>query len=218
VALAAAAGLLDGKRATTHWGVVDLYRKRFPLVEWRAEYLVTDAMDVCCGGGINAAADLSLYLVEKMCGREIAVQCAKAMLIEMPRTWQVTFTHFPTCAAHGDAAILRAQEWLDRHYAGDVSLESLAAMVGMSTRNFARRFKLAAGQKPLEYLQSLRVAAAKHLLENDRETVQQISCNVGYDDPLFFRTLFKRHTGLSPNEYRRKFGFQRRPERCRIGT
>jgi transcriptional regulator GlxA family with amidase domain len=206
VALVGAAGLLDGRQATAHWGLAEAYRKRFPAVDWRAEYLVTDAAGVYCGGGLNAASDLSLYLVEKFCGREAAAQCAKAMLIEMPRLWQVAFTHFPVARAHDDAAILRAQEWLHKHYADNVQLDRLAAEIGMSGRNFARRFKQATGQGPLAYLQSLRVAVAKRLLENDRQTVQEVVCAVGYEDPLFFRSLFKRHTGLSPNEYRRRFG------------
>jgi transcriptional regulator GlxA family with amidase domain len=206
VALVAAAGLLDGRQATLHWGLADLYRRHFHAVDWRTEYLVTDAGGRYCGGGLNAASDLSLYLVEKFCGRGIAVQCAKAMLIEMPRLWQVAFTNFPITHGHDDAAVFRAQEWLHKHYADEVQLDRLAAEIGMSSRNFARRFKQATGHGPLAYLQSLRIEIAKRLIENDRQTVQEVAGEVGYEDLLFFRNLFKRHTGLSPNEYRRRFG------------
>lgn len=206
VALPAAAGLLDGKRATVHWGLADVYRRRFPQVDWREEFLVTDSGKIYCGGGINAAADLSLYLVEKFCGRELASQSARALLIEMPRTWQAAFTHFSLRATHDDEPVLRAQQWLQKHYGMELRLEDLARELGMSGRNFARRFKEATGESPLGYLQSLRVAVAKHLLETTTSTVQEIGQRVGYLDPIFFRELFRRHTGLAPNEYRRRFG------------
>jgi transcriptional regulator GlxA family with amidase domain len=208
VALLAAAGLLDGRRATTHWALADLFRRRFPAVDWRPEYLVTEAPGVYCGGGVNAASDLSLYLVEKFCGREVATQCAQAMLLELPRTWQVAFAHLDVGrGVHEDEAILRAQEWLHEHYdRREIRLEALACRLGMSPRNFIRRFKEATGRTPLAYLQSLRIAAARRLLENGRGTIQEISVAVGYDDLMFFRSLFRRHTGLSPTEYRQRFG------------
>jgi transcriptional regulator GlxA family with amidase domain len=206
VALAAAAGLLDGKRATMHWGLTDVYRQRFPKVDWREEYLVTDAGDIYCGGGINAAADLSLYLVEKFCGREIASQSARALLIEMPRIWQAAFTHHSLRASHKDEMILKAQEWLQQHYADEVRFDQLARDLGMSGRNFARRFKQATGESPLGYLHGLRVAVAKHMLETTNVTIQEVGHRVGYFDPIFFRALFRRHTGLTPNDYRQRFG------------
>ncbi len=211
VALLAAAGLLEGRRATTHWALAEQFRRRFPKVDWRPEYLVTDAGGVYCGGGVNAASDLSLYLVEKLCGREVAAECAKAMLIELPRLWQVAFAHLDLGPGqHGDEVILRAQEWLHEHYdRREVRLEALARRLGMSPRNFIRRFKEATGRTPLAYLQSLRIATAKRLLENGRGTIQEASAAVGYDDPMFFRSLFRRHTGLSPTEYRQRFGRQR---------
>lgn len=210
VALLAESGLLDGKRATAHWGLADIYRERFPKVHWCHELLVTDCGDLYCGGGINAAADLTLYLVEKFCGRETAAQCARALLIEMPRTWQTAFTHFSMRSSHGDECIHRAQQWLQENYAStDISLESLAAELGMSNRNFARRFKAATGDSPLNYLHSLRMAVAKQLLESERLGIAGVADRVGYTDILFFRTLFKRHTGLSPSDYRQRFGNSR---------
>jgi len=206
VALLAKAGLLDGRRATTHWGVAKYYMERFPAVDWQPEYLVTDAGNLCCGGGVNAAADLALYLVEKYCGREVASQSARAMLIEMPRTWQVAFAHISPRTMHADAPILDAQDWLHKHYTGEISIERLAEMVGMSPRNFARRFKEATGRTPLNYLHTLRVETAKRLLENGRLSVQEIMLEAGYEDGIFFRKLFRRHTGVSPTQYRARFG------------
>lgn len=206
VALLAEAGILDGRRATTHWGIAACLKEMFPAVDWQPEYMVTDAGDVYCGGGINAAADLALYLVEKYCGREVASQTARSLLIEMPRTWQVAFAHLSQYTEHEDAPIGEAQEWLHQRYAEAVNIEGLAAMVGMSPRNFARRFKAATGQSPLNYLHALRMETAKRLLENGRMTVQEIMLETGYEDGIFFRKLFKRHTGAAPSQYRSRFG------------
>lgn len=206
VALLAEAGLLDGKRATTHWGLTDVYRRRFPKVDWQPEYLITDAGDVYCGGGINAAADLSLYLVEKFRGREVALECAKALLIEMPRTWQAAFAHVAIQKDHGDERIRRVQEWMHENYTLPINLEAAAGRVNMSPRNFIRRFKEATGQTPLNYVHALRVAAAKRLLERSHRSVQEICHAVGYEDVIFFRDLFKRYVGICPAEYRQRFG------------
>lgn len=208
VALLAEAGLLDGKRATTHWGLADLYRQRFPNVDWQPEYLITDAGDVFCGGGINSAADLSLYLVERFGSRDMALECAKALLIEMPRTWQVAFADVALRTSHNDESIRLAQDWLHRHYQRPVSVDAIAARVGMSPRNFVRRFKDATGQTPLSYIHCIRVAMAKRLLEDGRQSVQEVGQNVGYEDQAFFRGLFKRHTGVCPTAYRTRFGLQ----------
>lgn len=206
VALLAEAGLLDGRRATTHWGLTDVYRDRFPAVDWQPDYLITDDAGIFCGGGINAAADLSLYLVEKFKGREAALQCAKALLIEMPRTWQVAFADVAMRREHADERIRRAQEWMHDHYVRSINLESLAVRAGMSPRTFIRRFKDATGHTPLSYLHAVRIAAAKRLLEQGQPSVQEIARQVGYEDIIFFRGLFKRHTGICPVEYRNRFG------------
>jgi transcriptional regulator GlxA family with amidase domain len=206
VALLAEAGLLDGKRATTHWGLADAYRQHFPDVDWQPEYLITDAGDVFCAGGINSAADLSLYLVERFGTRELALQCAKALLIEMPRTWQVAFADVGLRRDHQDESIRRAQDWLHHHFQQPVSMDAVALHVGMSPRNFIRRFKTATGHTPLSYVHAIRMAAAKRLLEDGRQTVQEISQAVGYEDAIYFRDLFKRHTSVCPTEYRNRFG------------
>jgi len=205
VALPAAAGLLDGRRATTHWGLVDEYRARFPRVDWRGEEMVTESDGIYCGGGVHAALDLSLYLVEKLCGRTVAVQCAKSLLIDMPRASQAGFAVMPPGARHDDAPVRDAEDWLHRHCREEVRFDALARELGMSPRNFIRRFKAATGLGPVEYLQRLRIRAAQRLLEEQHVTVQEVGRSVGYDDAAFFRTLFKRETGLTPTLYRRRF-------------
>jgi transcriptional regulator GlxA family with amidase domain len=207
VGLVAATGLLDGKRATTHWGLADRFRKKYPQVKWMPELMVTEDHGFYCGGGVHAALDLSLYLVEKFCGHEVAMQSAKAMLIETPRAWQAGFAIVPLKTEHQDDSISSAQEWLHQNFRRSFPLEAPARRVGMSLRNFVRRFKQATGDSPLMYLQKLRIAAAKRLLEGDHRTVQEISNAVGYEDVAFFRNLFQRHTGVSPSAYRQRFGF-----------
>jgi transcriptional regulator GlxA family with amidase domain len=206
VGLLAATGMLDGKRATTHWGLAETFRKKYPKVKWMPELMVTEDRGFYCGGGVHAALDLSLYLVEKFCGHEIAVQTSKALLIDTPRAWQSGFAIVPLKTDHTDDAISRAQEWLHQNFHREFPLESVAQQVAMSVRNFVRRFKQATGDSPLIYLQKLRIAAAKRLLEGDHRSVQEISDAVGYQDVAFFRELFERHTGVPPSAYRKRFG------------
>ena len=206
VGLVAATGMLDGKRATTHWALAERFREKYPRVKWMPELMVTEDRGFYCGGGVHAALDLSLYLVEKFCGHEVAMQSAKAMLIDMPRAWQAGFAIVPLKTEHSDDSISKAQEWLHQNFHKNFPLDATARRVGMSLRNFVRRFKQATGDSPLAYIQKLRIAAAKRLLESDHRTMQEISDAVGYQDPVFFRNLFQRHTGVSPSAYRRKFG------------
>jgi transcriptional regulator GlxA family with amidase domain len=206
VGLIAATGMLDGKRATTHWGLVERFREKYPKVRWMPELMVTEDRGFYCGGGVHAALDLSLYLVEKFCGHDVAIQTAKALLIETPRAWQAGFAIVPLRTQHSDETISRAQEWLHVNFHRDFPLDELARRVGMSARNFVRRFKQATGDSPLIYLQKLRISAAKRLLESDHRSMQEVSDAVGYEDAAFFRELFERHVGLAPSAYRKSFG------------
>ena len=206
VGLVAATGMLDNHRATTHWALAECFREKYPRVKWMPEFMVTEDHGFYCGGGVHASLDLSLYLVEKFCGHEIALQSSKALLIETPRAWQAGFAVIPLKTEHSDQSIIRAQDWLHQNFHRTFALDDPARRVGMSVRNFVRRFKQATGDSPLAYLQKLRIAAAKRLLENNHRTMQEISDAVGYQDVAFFRSLFQRHTGVSPSAYRDKFG------------
>jgi transcriptional regulator GlxA family with amidase domain len=206
VGLVAATGMLDGKRATTHWALAERFREKYPKVKWMPELMVTEDRGFYCGGGVHAALDLSLYLVEKFCGHEIAMESSKALLIETPRAWQAGFAVIPLKTEHNDESVSLAQDWLHQNFHRTFSLETPAKRAGMSLRNFIRRFKEATGDTPLIYLQKLRVAAAKRLLESNHRTMQEVSDAVGYQDVAFFRSLFQRHTGVSPSAYRERFG------------
>lgn len=201
----AEAGLLDGRQATTHWAIAPAFAKRWPKVDWRGDMIVTEDSRLLCSGGLTAASDVSLYLVEKLCGHEVAVQTAKALLLNMPRTSQSGYSMLPLSPPHNDDSVRAAEQTLQKRFRDDVSVDALAEQVGMSSRTFLRRFKAATGRLPGAYLQAVRVEAAKVMLERDRASVQSIASAVGYDDVSFFRSLFKRNTSMTPAEYRDRF-------------
>jgi transcriptional regulator GlxA family with amidase domain len=205
VAFLAESGLLDGRQATTHWGVAEELRERYPQVLWRPDQFVTEDNRVLCSGGVYASIDLSLYLVEKFCGHEIALQSAKSLLLSMPRALQSGYSVVPLSRPHTDDKIKQAEEYFQLNYTRGVSIDTAADHIGMSPRNFIRRFKTATGRLPGAYIQTLRMSAAKELLERSDLAVQNVCSKIGYEDVAFFRNLFKRHTGMTPAEYRNRF-------------
>lgn len=205
VAFLAECGLLDGREATTHWALAETLRQRYPQVLWRPEQFVTEDGRVFCSGGVYASIDVSLYLVEKFCGHEIALKCAKSLLVSMPRSRQSGYSVVPLARPHSDEKIRQTEEYLQKHFDRDVSIDSLSDRVGMGPRNFIRRFKAATGRLPGAYTQLLRISAAKELLENGATSIQTVCDKTGYEDIAFFRSLFKRHTGMTPAEYRSRF-------------
>ncbi|NOX80056.1 MAG: helix-turn-helix domain-containing protein [Deltaproteobacteria bacterium] len=198
-------GLLNGKIATTHWGWVDLFRKRYPEVRLKPDELITDAGDLFCSGAFNSFLDLSIYLVEKLCGRETASHCAKVLIHDIGRSSQAPYTTFCQQHDHGDALIIELQNILERDFRQPVDFNGLAKKHGMSRRTLERRFKKATGNTPLEYLQRVKVEQAKTLLESGHRSFDEISFHVGYEDSGFLRKLFAKHAGLLPSEYRARF-------------
>jgi transcriptional regulator GlxA family with amidase domain len=205
VAFLAESGLLDGRRATSHWAVAERLRARYPKVNWQPEFFVTEDERLLCSGGVYASIDLSLYLVEKFCGHEIALQCAKALLVSMPRACQSGYSVLRLSRPHADEKIRQAEAYLQQRYNRDVSIATLAELVGMSPRNFIRRFKAATGHLPGAYSQMLRIAAAKEMLETGATSIQTVCSGIGYEDVAYFRNVFKRHTGMTPGAYRSHF-------------
>jgi transcriptional regulator GlxA family with amidase domain len=201
----AEAGLLDGKRATTHWAVGRDLQERYPKVDWCTDLIVTEDNRLLCSGGVSAAADASLYLVEKLCGHEVAIQTAKALLLSMPRMHQSGYAVLPLSPAHNDDRIRTVETYLQDRFHKSHTNECLADVAGMSERTFLRRFKAATGRVPAAYLQAVRVETAKAMLERDGTPIQGVASAVGYDDVSFFRMLFKRQTGMTPAEYRGRF-------------
>jgi transcriptional regulator GlxA family with amidase domain len=199
-------GLLDGKTATTHWGYVEAFKQRYPRVQLKPERLITDEGDLYCSGASNACLDLTLYLIEQYCGHEVAVQCAKGFLLDLGRFSQAPYSSVLTYQKrHSDEAILQSQNWIEANFAASFSIDEIADKCHVSRRTFERRFKSATGDTPLLYLQRVRIEAAKKLLEANTMTFDEISYAVGYSESNFFRKVFKKHTNLTPKEYRNKF-------------
>nr|MBF0683703.1 GlxA family transcriptional regulator [Pseudomonas sp.] len=201
----AAAGLLDDKEATTHWRFAEEFVRRFPRVHFTADKHMTDSDDLYCAGGTTSACDLYMYLVERFCGANIAQGMARDVLFEVQRNYCPGRIGFGGQKLHLDTRVLQIQEWLEEHFAEKFRFEDVAREHGMSIRNFMRRFQAATGDKPLHYLQRLRIETAKTLLSTTRKSIKTISYEVGYDDASFFARLFRQHTELSPNQYRQQY-------------
>jgi len=203
--LLAETGLLDGKSATTHWGFIDLFRRRYPRVNLCPEKVITDEENLYCAGALSAGIDLSVYLVEKYCGHEVAIQCSKALMHDMGRKTQAPYSVLQFQKKHTDEAVLAAQNWLETNYSAAVEMNSVARAHGMSRRTFERRFKRATGDTPLCYLQKIRVEAAKKMIETKSATFEEICYRTGYENAGHFREIFKKHTGLLPGRYELNF-------------
>lgn len=203
--LLAETGLLDGKSATLHWGFAEMFRRRYPRVKLKLEEMFLDQGRLYCSAGVNAGMDLSLYLVEKFCGQQAAVQSAKTMILDLGREKQAPYSTFLFSKDHGDSDVAEAQKWMEQHHAESMDYDLLAQQHGMSRRSLERRFKQATGVTPLGYLQQVRVEAAKRLLEEGHHPFDEITDMVGYEDVSFFRKVFVRLTGLRPREYQSRF-------------
>jgi transcriptional regulator GlxA family with amidase domain len=204
--LLAEAQLLDGRAATTHWAFQAELMRRHPRVRVQPQAIVVDQGRVVTAGGATSFINLALLLVERLLGREVAWAASRMFLIDPNKSPQGAYAMFSTQKAHGDEAILRAQELIEAELARLPSVDALARRVAMSARTFVRRFHEATGNTPREYIQRVRVEAAKRLLENDRRSVGEIAHSVGYGDVVAFRKLFVRYTGLVPADYRARYG------------
>jgi transcriptional regulator GlxA family with amidase domain len=207
--LAADAGVLDGREATTHWIAADAFRRHFPRVLLRPERMIVDAGDVISSGGATTFLSLVIYLTERYGSHDRAVQAAKVMLVDGERRSQLPYVAFGPSRDHADQLIHRVQSFMEAHLAAGVSVGELAAQASVSTRTLDRRFKAATGLTPRAYLQRIRIDAAKRLLETTTDPVDQLSARVGYGDPTAFRRAFTQATGLGPRPYRQKYGPRR---------
>jgi len=211
VFLLAETGLLDGKTATLHWGFTEMFRARYPRVDLAPDKMFIDHGRLYCSAGVNAGMDLSLYLVEKLCGRQTAVASAKTMMLDLGRQTQAPYRSFLSNGDTGDTVVQDAQKRIRHHWNKMVDYDLLAEKAGISRRSLERRFKQVAGVTPLIYQQRLRVEAAKALLEEGHRSFVDITHRVGYEDVSFFRKVFVRLTGLRPKEYQRRFAGYRFP-------
>lgn len=203
--LLASTGLLDGKKCSTHWMAANEFRKMFPKINLVSEKVITDEQGVYSSGGANSFWNLLLYLIEKHCGRDIAIMSSKYYELEIERNSQSPFMIFSGQKEHEDAPIKEAQVFIEKNFHEKILVAQLASMLALSRRNFERRFKKATSNTVLEYMQRVKVEAAKKDLENSRKNINEVMYDVGYSDTKAFRTTFKKITGLSPIDYRNKY-------------
>jgi transcriptional regulator GlxA family with amidase domain len=208
VLLLAETGLLDGKDATVHWMYAPTFRRNFPNVRLRVDRALVAAgkhQEFLMSGASTSWHDLILYLIAQHAGPTAAQAVAKFFAFQWHADGLSPYVVFEPVTDHGDAAIHKAQSWLARHFSVANPIEQAGRISGISERSFKRRFKNATGHAPIDYVQRLRVEEAKRRLERTQAPVDEISWKVGYEDPAFFRRLFKRVTGVTAGAYRRKF-------------
>lgn len=203
--LLASTGLLNGKKCATHWMAANDFRKMFPDVELVTDRIIMDDEGIYSSGGAYSFLNLILYLVEKYAGRHIAIMCSKIFQIDMERDNQSSFAMFRGEKEHEDEPIRKAQEFIERNFHDRITVDQLASMLALGRRNLERRFKKATSNTVVEYIQRVKIEAAKMSLESSKENVNEVMYKVGYSDTKAFRTTFKRITGLSPLQYRNKY-------------
>ena len=201
----ASTGLLAGKTCSTHWALSENFRQLFPEVNLQTDQLITDENGIYTNGGAYSFLHLLMYLVEKCYDRQTAIHCAKYFQIDLDRNMQAVFSIFNGHKKHNDEEILMAQKFIEENYEQKISIEKLSADHGIGRRNFDRRFIKATGLTPLDYLQRVKIEAAKKMFETSRKTVNEIMYEVGYNDAKAFRDVFGRVTGLSPLDYKLKY-------------
>lgn len=203
--LLAQTGLLNGKKCATHWLAENDFRKMFPEVQLSAERVITDEKGIYSSGGAYSYLNLVLYLIEKYVGRQMSILCAKVFAIEIDRESQSPFMIFSGQKDHEDEPILKAQEYIENNFHDKITVDQLASMFALGRRNLERRFKKATSNTLVEYIQRVKIEAAKMSLETSRENITEVMYKVGYTDTKAFRTTFRKITGLSPIEYRNKY-------------
>jgi transcriptional regulator GlxA family with amidase domain len=206
--LLASTGLLKGRKCATHWIAANDFRAMFPDVDLVPDKIITDEMGIYSSGGAYSSLNLILYLVEKYAGRDMAILCSKAFQIDIQRDSQSPFTMFTAQKDHEDEAIKKAQEFIESNVGDRIMVDQLASMLCLGRRNLERRFKKATANTVVEYIQRVKVEAAKMSFESSMENVNEVMYQVGYTDPKAFRTTFKRITGLSPVQYRSRYNRQ----------
>ncbi|HEY8781879.1 MAG TPA: helix-turn-helix domain-containing protein [Mucilaginibacter sp.] len=201
----AEAGLLHGRSCTAHWNDMDDIVRRYPDVNFLSDMVITDQEGIYTSGGAFSSLNLVLYLIDKFCGREVGVWASKMFSLDMDRINQSHFAVFKGQRQHKDDDILKAQTYIEQNHHLQINIDEIAGHTNMSKRNFIRRFKKATHNTPFEYLQRVKIEAAKKALEKGAQNINLLMYDAGYNDIKTFREVFKKITGLTPQDYRRKY-------------
>lgn len=203
--LLASTGLLNGRKCSTHWIYANEFRDLFPDINLVDDRIITEDNGLYSSGGASSYWNLLLYLIEKYTSREMAIRASKFFAIEIDRKSQSPFIMFNGQKKHEDESIKLAQEFIESNVTEKISVEDLAVKYAIGRRHFERRFKKATNNTPAEYMQRVKIEAAKKEFESSRKNVSEVMYEVGYADIKAFRSVFKKITGLSPVEYRNKY-------------
>ncbi|WP_425234374.1 GlxA family transcriptional regulator [Ulvibacterium sp.] len=203
--LLAETGLVNGKSCATHWTAHDLFKAKYPEVKLIPEKIICEDNGIYSSGGAYSILNFTLYLIERYFGRETAIWCSKVSEIDFDRLRQDEFIIFSGQKDHSDEPIKKAQLYIENNYQNKLNVDEIAQMLNLNGRSFLRRFKKATHNTPLEYIQRVKVEAAKKKLESTAKTVLEVMYGIGYNDEKAFRNTFRKYSGLSPKEYQRKY-------------
>lgn len=203
--LLAEAGLLKDRRVTTNPNYRSLFESRYPNTCLALEERIVEDRMVICAGSTTAYLDLAIHIVDRLGGHELAVSTAKVLSMDKNPGSQRPYLLFVGRRDHGDARVLRLQEWIETHHAEAFDVREMARAGGMGERNLTRRFREATGQSPMEYRRHVRMETAKRLLETSPTPLDRVAETVGYADTRAFIRAFGAVVGLSPGQYRRRF-------------
>ncbi len=203
--LLAATGLLKGKQCSTHWRAANDFKTIFPEVNLVVDKIITDDHGIYSSGGAFSSSNLILYLVEKYAGRDTAIQCSKMFQIDIERGSQSPFMIFSGQKKRNDDVVKNAQEFIENNFKDKITVDQLSNIFGIGRRTFERRFKAATYNSIVEYMQRVKVEAAKKQFETGRKTVNEVMYDVGYTDNKAFRDVFKKIAGMSPIDYRNRY-------------
>lgn len=198
-------GLLKERSCTSHWADIADLTSRYPDINFISQMVITDQEGIYTSGGAFSSLNMILYLIEKFCGREVGIWASKMFSLDIDRINQAHFMVFKGQRQHEDEEILNAQAYIEKNYNAQISVDQIAEHSNMSKRNFIRRFKNATQNTPLEYVQRVKIESAKKALESGAQNINLLMYDAGYSDVKTFRQVFKRITGLTPQDYRRKY-------------
>ncbi|MDE3795792.1 GlxA family transcriptional regulator [Sinorhizobium meliloti] len=201
------AGLLNGRRATTHWSQASEFAKRFPEVNLEPNRIFTKDGNVWTSAGVTAGIDLALAIVEQDLGLDLALKVARELVVFLKRPGgQTQFSTLLAGQVAQKTPIRAAQDFIADNLSADLTVAAIARRVGMSERNFSRQFKQEIGMTPADYVESVRLEAGRRLAEDSTIPLKKIATDIGFNDDVAFRRSFVRKFGTSPSAYRKSFG------------